>query len=418
MNIFPAGIKRFFSLKNTKNLFISVVFCICCFACEAPEPYRQETKSDGLLCEVAFDPYRSEQLVIELIRQSQTSIDIALYGFSNERIADELVVAAERGVIIRGVSDYDSEDGEGWQLLYDAIREGSKNIDVRLTNLTGIMHNKYFIIDNINVVTGSTNFTDGMFLHYNNLIVFKSSSMALDFKKDFDLLYAGFSGTDKGCSLSLSADDNGYNRLYGDGIRWSEKEHRVGNYEVAIFFTPYRALFPSYMAVSPRSFEYFNYESGAISRDEYGNAMNTIFPLIENANKNIYIMSFAFTDKVLMELLANARARGVTVHVRSDYSQFRSSYSHSGKSIEALSQRISSFKLCRKDDGGLLHHKVILVDDEIVVLGSLNFSRNAVSTNDENYLIIRNAGVLYELFMGEFRRVDRYCREVSSADVP
>ena len=37
-----------------------------------------------------------------------------------------------------------------------------------------------------------------------------------------------------------------------------------------------------------------------------------------------------------------------------------------------------------------LHHKVFIVDQATVVLGSYNFSRNAEENNDENVLIIHS----------------------------
>ncbi|MBN2433965.1 MAG: DUF1669 domain-containing protein [Spirochaetes bacterium] len=399
-------------MKFVRILLFWAVFC----SCAIPEPWVPEKTSAGIVCEVSFDPYVSEQLVVELIKNSEKTVEMALYGFSNEKIADELVNASKRGVVVRCVTDYDSQNEEGWKILFDAIKQGERGLDVRLVNLNGIMHNKYIIVDGKNVVTGSTNFTSGMFKHFNNLVVFDSQSMALDFVKDFDVLYAGFSGPDKGCSLDLNSDNNGFNRLYGDGVRWSEKNHVVDDLSVAVYFTPYRAIFPSYLADSPRTFSFFDYDIGTESCASYANAMNTVFALIELAKHKIYILSFAFTDKVMMDLLADATERGVEVNVCSDYSQFRSSYSHSGKSVEALAEKINSFKLCRKDDGGLLHHKVILIDGDIVVLGSLNFSSNAVNSNDENFLIIKNAESLYGLFLAEAGRVEKYCREIEAAD--
>ena len=43
----------------------------------------------------------------------------------------------------------------------------------------------------------------------------------------------------------------------------------------------------------------------------------------------------------------------------------------------------------RMSPGILLHHKVIVVDRQTVVLGSANFSGGAFDKNDENVLIVR-----------------------------
>jgi phosphatidylserine/phosphatidylglycerophosphate/cardiolipin synthase-like enzyme len=55
-------------------------------------------------------------------------------------------------------------------------------------------------------------------------------------------------------------------------------------------------------------------------------------------------------------------------------------------------------------DAGLMHHKVLIVDRQIVVLGSYNFTASAEKSNDENILIIHSPQVAAE-FLKEFRRV-------------
>jgi phosphatidylserine/phosphatidylglycerophosphate/cardiolipin synthase-like enzyme len=52
----------------------------------------------------------------------------------------------------------------------------------------------------------------------------------------------------------------------------------------------------------------------------------------------------------------------------------------------------------------ILHHKVIIIDEETVVLGSFNFSANADESNDENVLIIDYAPIAQE-YTAEFQRV-------------
>ena len=53
-----------------------------------------------------------------------------------------------------------------------------------------------------------------------------------------------------------------------------------------------------------------------------------------------------------------------------------------------------------------MHHKVILIDDRIVITGSYNFSNNAKTRNDENTLIVYSAEIA-ALYRQEFERVWR-----------
>ena len=59
-----------------------------------------------------------------------------------------------------------------------------------------------------------------------------------------------------------------------------------------------------------------------------------------------------------------------------------------------------------RQDGNpsFLHHKYIVVDDQIVNIGSLNFSNNANTSNDENVIIVDNSDIA-ALYIQEFVRV-------------
>jgi phosphatidylserine/phosphatidylglycerophosphate/cardiolipin synthase-like enzyme len=52
----------------------------------------------------------------------------------------------------------------------------------------------------------------------------------------------------------------------------------------------------------------------------------------------------------------------------------------------------------------LMHHKVIILDENIIVTGSYNFSANAEESNDENLVIIHNSEVA-AAFIDEFWRI-------------
>ena len=51
-----------------------------------------------------------------------------------------------------------------------------------------------------------------------------------------------------------------------------------------------------------------------------------------------------------------------------------------------------------------LHHKVFIIDDDIVVTGSFNFSDNALSSNDENVVIIKDKAIA-ALYIDEWQRL-------------
>jgi phosphatidylserine/phosphatidylglycerophosphate/cardiolipin synthase-like enzyme len=51
-----------------------------------------------------------------------------------------------------------------------------------------------------------------------------------------------------------------------------------------------------------------------------------------------------------------------------------------------------------------LHHKVIIIDGQIVVTGYYNFSKSARTRNDENTLILHSREMA-RLYVEEFERV-------------
>jgi phosphatidylserine/phosphatidylglycerophosphate/cardiolipin synthase-like enzyme len=56
-----------------------------------------------------------------------------------------------------------------------------------------------------------------------------------------------------------------------------------------------------------------------------------------------------------------------------------------------------------------MHHKVMILDQRVVITGSYNFTRRAEEVNDENLLIIEDPG-LARAFAEEFTRVYRQAR--------
>ena len=58
-----------------------------------------------------------------------------------------------------------------------------------------------------------------------------------------------------------------------------------------------------------------------------------------------------------------------------------------------------------RQDGnpGTFHHKVFIIDGQLVVTGSLNFSNNADDSNDENVVIVANEDIA-AAYLEEFDR--------------
>ena len=64
-----------------------------------------------------------------------------------------------------------------------------------------------------------------------------------------------------------------------------------------------------------------------------------------------------------------------------------------------------------------MNHKVFIIDDQIVVTGSFNFSRSADESNDENMVFLNNENIA-EGYIAEFERVwaDAHTVDADSVD--
>jgi len=96
-----------------------------------------------------------QEAVIQEISQAQKTIDIAMYNLTTREISQELIKAKERGVKIRVFLDQGEANGKYSKGRYLM----DKGIDVRFYTGTGLMHNKFAVIDNRVLITGSFNWT-------------------------------------------------------------------------------------------------------------------------------------------------------------------------------------------------------------------------------------------------------------------
>ena len=106
--------------------------------------------------EVYFSQYDHPQKeIIKNINQAETFIHIAMYIFSDRDIALPLVKAHERGVKVRLYLDQE-------QVVYPFSQSrflAQKGMNIRISTNNYNMHNKFAIIDNRILLTGSYNWT-------------------------------------------------------------------------------------------------------------------------------------------------------------------------------------------------------------------------------------------------------------------
>jgi len=113
--------------------------------------------SKDKLVEIYFSPDNNfEKRVISLINNAKDSINFLAFAFTNSKIADALVLAKDRGVVVSGVFDKAQNSYQKYS-KYKYLK--NKNLDVKLDKNKFKLHSKVIIVDEKVVVTGSYNFT-------------------------------------------------------------------------------------------------------------------------------------------------------------------------------------------------------------------------------------------------------------------
>ena len=160
-------------------------FIFLCFFLVLSHAHEASARQSTL---AAFSPSpKAIELVVHTIEAAKDSIDVAAYSFASEKVSDALIASHERGVTIRVVLDK-SHAARRYPAV-EALHEAG--IAIRINHHYAIMHNKYLIIDDVTVETGSFNFTaNAERRNAENVLVIKNNkTLASKYREDWDKLW-------------------------------------------------------------------------------------------------------------------------------------------------------------------------------------------------------------------------------------
>jgi len=293
----------------------------------------------------------------ELIAAAEASVDLAGMQVQDDRVVDALVDAADAGVAVRVFLDdvYFQPDefddltrliGAGAALFHDGPN-------------TPLMHDKFVVVDQRWVWTGSANFTFyGAVSNANATALFDSPALAGIYSARFEGLWGD--GEDHGTS---------------DAHQWQEGNPAMATVDgipVEVWFTP---------------------DWGAVDR---------LVELIEGAEESIHFEIFAFTLESVRAAL-DARCGEIELVGLFEPDQ---DYGWSVASDHWCADAVVLPAVLNGSVGyNKLHHKLLIVDgatpNAAVAFGSMNWSLAGATENDENLVILEDPGVA-ELFEAEF----------------
>src|SRR4051812_34836564 len=131
-----------------------------------------------------------------------------------------------------------------------------------------------------------------------------------------------------------------------------------------------------------------------------GRTEDAIAAVIGSAVRRVWIAGYYFTSAPIAKALHQAHERHVDVRVVLDRSQATQRYS----SASYFYNQGVPVKINARYP--VMHHKFVVIDSDVVGLGSMNFTRSGSSQNAENFNLFRRWPALAETYAAEFSRLE------------
>jgi len=210
-----------------------------------------------------------------------------------------------------------------------------------------LTHNKFCIIDSKIITTGSFNPTDrGANHNNNNLVIIYSRYLAENYQQEFDELY---------------------NKQFGKGNLVKYPEIIYNSKKIENYFCP------------------------------EDNCQQQVISELEQANKNIYFMTFSFTDDDIGGLLIQKHNQGI--EIKGIFEKFQNSQYSEYKKLKE-----NNMDVIFDNNKYNMHHKVFIIDENTVITGSYNPTKSGNEKNDENIIIIHDEQIAKQ-FINEFNKL-------------
>ncbi|MEJ2022714.1 MAG: phospholipase D-like domain-containing protein [Maritimibacter sp.] len=291
-----------------------------------------------------------EAPILDFIAAAQDELLISVQELDHRPIAEALIAARRRGVAVRVILEQDylreARPPEGDSLgSYEVNRELLSEIlrasvDAKADYNPAIFHQKFIVRDRVALLTGSTNFTTtGVTKNLNHLAVIEDAVVAREYAREFAQIRKGIFG-----KRSLETP------------RKPLEGHVVGGVRLKPLFAP-----------------------------DHVPEMEFIKQMIK-AKTRIDFAAFTFAQSSgIDDALVNARHKGLAVEGVLDRRQANQSWA-AKDTLLAGGVRLHQNRTgtgVRK-----IHHKLMVIDDSLTIIGSFNYTAPANLTNDENIMVL------------------------------
>lgn len=285
--------------------------------------------------------------------------DIQLYFCPQEKCEDEFLAALESANQSLHCALFEVE----LESLKKLLLEKQQKIDVKIVtdndylqqfnhsfvkaDSWGLMHNKFCIIDGKKITTGSMNPTfNDAYKNNNNLFIIQSALLAQNYEDEFQEMW---------------------NAEFKKGAPVKNPTLKINDIVIQNYFCP-----------DDLCAEHVKEE-------------------LQKAQQSIYFMTFSFTHDGIAHILLLKQQDNLDIH---GVMEARQVTEHSVFKV----LEYQGFDVRKDGNKNNLHHKVFIIDEEVVVTGSFNPTAGGNERNDENVLIIRDEEIA-QRFVQEFWKV-------------
>lgn len=124
---------------------------------------------DAELCLLPESAPHALQRLLKALETAQTSIQIAMFTFTHPRLTDALIAAKARGVTVEIAIDHYTAGGASKKTI-DRIEQAG--ISILVNRGAQLLHHKWALIDEKELITGSANWTEAAFKKNRDFLLF------------------------------------------------------------------------------------------------------------------------------------------------------------------------------------------------------------------------------------------------------
>jgi phosphatidylserine/phosphatidylglycerophosphate/cardiolipin synthase-like enzyme len=298
-------------------------------------------------------PDNLRNIIVDFIDGAKRRLEIAVQELDCMEIAEAIIRARQRKVVVKLVIEGDyltvkkavknpfelTGENEVNRQIHDAILRSK--IDTKSDFNPKIFHQKFLIRDGSAVLTGSTNFTKtGTSVNLNHIVIVHSRKAANIYTKEFKEIQKGRFGKQS------------------EGHDPHPKSVTVSDIPIKILFAP-----------------------------DHNPEMEIMKQMLK-AQKRIDFAIFTFAQSSgIDDTMISLCKSGIKIRGIMDIQQANQKWAATHPIHQA---GVELYIAKKKKKLNKLHHKLMVIDEQVLIVGSFNYTNPANLLNDENIMILGN----------------------------